>query len=74
MEEAFAIKDSLAIKLSNYDFGLAGDGSLQSVVIQTEDKLDLDTMNGVVEVLENNMGTFRLDVDITDGRIRARVE
>lgn len=73
MEDAFSIKSELPVALSNYTFGLADDGSLSNVRIETEDELTLETMNSIVGVLAKYMDGYSLNVNLTAGNIQARV-
>lgn len=74
MEKAYEIKSALNISTDQFGFDCDSSGKLQRINIQSSDNLDLETMNSIVSVLNENLDSFRLSVNLERGNINATIQ
>lgn len=73
MDTLFAIKEALPASCSARDFNINEEGKLRQVVVTTEGELTRETMNALVEIFNNNLGSYQLNGNFNNGTLRAQV-
>ncbi len=74
METVFQIKDSMPVKLSDFNAQLTDDGEIQSLRLETENPYSLDTAKDIKAVLDNHLEDYNLNLSPMQGRVQVRVQ
>ena len=73
MKTAFAIKDSMPVELSDFNFQITDEGEIESLRLEMENPYSLETAKDIKAVLDNYFEDYILNLSPMQGGVRVRV-